>query len=72
MTREPGRRRWRGEPWTPRSRAMGCVIWLLAVVVVLLLLSLLFGGFQTGTKVGSGLGPVQRSQIDAGQGRFAH
>jgi hypothetical protein len=30
----------------------GCLIWLLALVVLLLLLSVLFGGFQKGTKAG--------------------
>ena len=45
-----GRFRWR----RPRSRTAGCLIWLLAVVVILLLLSLIFGGFQNGTKTGSG------------------
>jgi hypothetical protein len=34
------------------GRPAGCLIWLLAVVVLLLLLSVLFGGFQKGTKVG--------------------
>jgi hypothetical protein len=36
----------------PRSRAAGCLIWVLALLVILLLLSLLFGGFQKGTKDG--------------------
>lgn len=35
-----------------RSRAVGCLVWILALLVVLLLLSLIFGGFQKGTKVG--------------------
>jgi hypothetical protein len=37
-------------------RPVGCLIWLIALVVALIVLSLLFGGFTKGTKV-SGLGP---------------
>ena len=36
-------------------RLVGCLIWLIALVVVLIVLSLLFGSFTKGTKV-SGLG----------------
>ena len=35
-----------------RRRTMGCLLWLLTLAVVLLVLSLLFGGFQRGTKTG--------------------
>jgi hypothetical protein len=35
------------------SRPVGCLFWVLALLVILLLLSLLFGGFQKGQKVGS-------------------
>jgi hypothetical protein len=38
-----------------RPRLIGCLIWLIALVVILIVLSLLFGGFTKGTKV-SGLG----------------
>lgn len=38
------RRRW------PQSRAVGCLLWILILIVVLIVLSLLFGGFQKGTK----------------------
>ena len=49
------RRRW------PRSRAGGCLLWIvLLVIVVLIILSLMFGGFQKGTKSG-GLGPMTPS-----------
>jgi len=44
------RRRW---GW-PRSRAGGCLLLVLLVIV----LSVLFGGFQKGTKVNSGLVPL--------------
>ena len=39
-----GRRRW------PRSRAGGCLLWILLLIVILIVLSLMFGGFQKGTK----------------------
>ena len=45
------RRRW------PRSRAGGCLLWIVLLIVVLIVLSVLFGGFQKGTQV-KGLGPA--------------
>jgi hypothetical protein len=45
------RRRW------PRSRAGGCLMWILIIVVVLIILSIMFGGFQKGTKA-TGLPPT--------------
>jgi hypothetical protein len=33
-----------------RSRPVGCMIWAIAIFVVLLVLSILFGGFHQGTK----------------------
>ncbi|HEY6278355.1 MAG TPA: hypothetical protein VIX86_18720 [Streptosporangiaceae bacterium] len=39
--RRSGRRRWR----------MGCLLWLLILIAVLVILSLFFGSFQKGTKV---------------------
>jgi hypothetical protein len=41
-----------------RVRARGCLLWVLGLVVVLLILSLLFGGFQKGTKAGSAGAPA--------------
>jgi hypothetical protein len=41
----------------PRSRAMGCLMWLVLLVLLLILLSVLFGGFQKGTKV-NGMHPA--------------
>ena len=38
-----------------RGRRLGCLLWILGVIGILILLSLVFGGFQKGTKVG-GLG----------------
>jgi hypothetical protein len=45
------RRRW------PRSRAGGCLMWILIIVVLLIICSVLFGGFQKGTKA-TGLAPL--------------
>ena len=45
--RSSGRRSWR-----PRRRLTGCLLWILGLIVVLVILSLMFGGFQKGTKVG--------------------
>jgi hypothetical protein len=39
------RRRW------PRSRAAGCLLWIVLLVVLVIVLSVLFGGFQKGTQV---------------------
>jgi hypothetical protein len=47
--------RWYGRRDTRRRpRVVGCLIWLIAVIVILIVLSLLFGGFQKGTKVSLG------------------
>jgi hypothetical protein len=51
------RERFDGRRWRPRSRAFGCLLWVVLLIVILIVLSLMFGGFQKGTKV-SGLGPV--------------
>jgi cytochrome c-type biogenesis protein CcmH/NrfF len=34
----------------PRSRARGCLLWIVLLIAVLIVLSVLFGGFQKGTK----------------------
>ena len=52
MLRWYGRREGRRRP-----RLIGCLIWLIAVIVILIVLSLLFGGFRKGTKV-SGAPPA--------------
>ena len=48
----------RGRP-RPRSRSRlaGCLVWILALIVLLIILSLLFGGFRKGTKAGIGPPP---------------
>jgi hypothetical protein len=49
--------RWRRGPLGSRprrhGRLAGCLLWLLGLIIVLVILSLLFGGFQKGTKAGS-------------------
>jgi cell division protein FtsB len=51
-----------------KIRARGCLLWLLALVVVLLALSLMFGGFQKGTKAGGAGAPAPVS-VTAGLSR---
>lgn len=46
------RRRW------PRSRALGCLLWAVLLIVLLIVLSMMFGGFQKGTKA-DGLSPAR-------------
>jgi hypothetical protein len=64
MARWTGGRRDRGSWRRPRG-PIGCVVWILALLVILLLLSLIFGGFQKGSKVGSGSAPGHRFQAAA-------
>jgi hypothetical protein len=58
MARRAAARMDAGGPWQwqwrrrRRSRTMGCALWLLTLLAVLLVLALLFGGFQRGTKTG--------------------
>ncbi len=48
----------------PRSRMAGCLVWILALIALLIILSLLFGGFRTGTKAGLGpRPPVPASRV---------
>jgi hypothetical protein len=45
--------------WRPKSRAGGCLMWIILLILLLIVLSVLFGGFQKGTKVnGLGVRPV--------------
>jgi hypothetical protein len=53
MPERPRRRMSSGRrPWWPRRRLTGCLLWILGLIVVLVILSLMFGGFQKGTKAG--------------------
>jgi hypothetical protein len=36
-----------------RGRRTGCLLWVIGLIVILIILALLFGGFQKGTKVGA-------------------
>jgi len=60
-------RRWRG-PGRPRRRLTGCLLWVLAIIIVLVILSLLFGGFQKGSKAGGARvpSPVPAGPVSAG------
>jgi hypothetical protein len=55
---EPPRRR---GLWRRRSRrfrrATGCLLWIATLLLVLLVLSLLFGGFQRGSRTGGARPP---------------
>jgi hypothetical protein len=44
---------WRRGPRRPRGRLTGCLLWVIGLIVILVILALLFGGFQKGTKVGA-------------------
>jgi hypothetical protein len=48
-----------------RNRAIGCLLWLIAAIVILIIVSLVFGGFQKGTKA-AGQGGGIRGGIGAG------
>jgi hypothetical protein len=53
--------RWRpggNGPRRPRNRLTGCLLWIVGIIILLLVLSLLFGGFQKGTKAAGPPGPV--------------
>jgi|HubBroStandDraft_2_1064218.scaffolds.fasta_scaffold101841_2 hypothetical protein len=39
------------------GRPLGCLLWLVALLLLIVLLSALFGGFQKGTKVGGPVAP---------------
>lgn len=59
----PERFRWRpasrgNGPRRPRNRAVGCLMWVVGLIIVLIILSLLFGGFQKGTKADGAGAPV--------------
>jgi len=55
----PSRSRYPAGPWQwqwrrrhRRRRAVGCFLWLVTLLLVLLVLSLLFGGFRRGSRDG--------------------
>jgi hypothetical protein len=44
---------------------MGCLLWLLILVIVLVILSLMFGGFQKGSKATGLAGQAARAMAPA-------
>jgi hypothetical protein len=44
--------------WRPRRRLTGCLLWIVGLIVALIILSLLFGGFQKGAKASGAPAPV--------------
>jgi hypothetical protein len=60
-----------GWRWRPRRRLTGCLLWIVGLIVVLIILSLLFGGFQMGTKAGGAgvLAPLHFGAAVAGASR---
>jgi hypothetical protein len=65
-----GFRRRRTRSGRPQRRLGGCLLWILGLIVALIILSLLFGGFQKGTRAGpaSSRAPVLAA-VTAGGGR---
>lgn len=57
------RRRRAGRARRRRFGRAGCLLWILAVILIVLLLSAVFGGFRLGTK--SGLGGTGTSSVTA-------
>jgi hypothetical protein len=56
--------------WGRRRRLTGCLLWIVGLIVVLIILSLMFGGFRMGTKAGSGvLAPLHFGAVMIGSGR---
>jgi hypothetical protein len=49
-----------------RSRVSGCLFLILGLIIVLVILSVLFGGFTKGTKTGS-TGPAAPVPVSAGR-----
>jgi hypothetical protein len=54
-----------------RSRPVGCMIWVIAIFIVLLVLSILFGGFHQGTKASGPAGGGTSVSLALAAGRLA-
>jgi len=61
MYRNRRARRRRG----PRSRPAGCLLWVVLAIVLLIVLAVLFGGFQKGTQF-KGMGSTEMGSSHAG------
>jgi hypothetical protein len=65
---------WSGRPHNDNdhrrrmSRPVGCLLWLVILLAILIVAAVLFGGFQTGTKVN---GSPQGAGIPAAAGAAA-
>jgi hypothetical protein len=46
-----------------RPRALGCLLWLAVLIIVLVVLSIIFGSFQKGTRVNGAPGVVDTIQV---------
>jgi hypothetical protein len=68
VNRSRARARSGGRRWRPRRRVTGCLLWIVGLIVVLIILSLMFGGFQMGTKAGGAgvLPPLHFGAVIAG------
>ena len=53
----------------PRSRLAGCLLWILLLIVLLVVASLLFGGFQKGTKAAGAGPPLPGTPVAASSAR---
>ena len=53
-----------------RSRPVGCMIWLIVIVLVLLALSLAFGGFHQGSKASGPAGGGTSVSLALAAGRL--
>jgi hypothetical protein len=71
VNRSRRRARSGGWRWRPRRRLTGCLLWIVGLIVVLIILSLMFGGFRMGTKAGGAgvLAPQHFGALVAGGGR---
>ena len=49
-------------------RLAGCLLWIVALIIVLVIMSLLFGGFQKGTRLGGDGAPRPFPVTAAGPG----
>jgi hypothetical protein len=54
ISRQPGRT-WSVNRRRPRTRLGRVLLWIILIIVALIVLSVLFGGFQKGTKSATGL-----------------
>jgi ABC-type Fe3+ transport system permease subunit len=61
----PGPWQWPWRRQRRRRRVFGCLLWILTLLLMLLVLSILFGGFQRGSKVGGDGRPVRPDMVAA-------